>query len=115
MDALEGIPENEMFCEKCPLGKAKDQPMGKAIPDLGHKTTQLLGRVYTDTLGPLPVQAIGGYWFAMVFVDEALGGEWVYLLKSKKESLAVIRQFEADVADIGKVQIYRSDWGTEYT
>ena len=121
VDGMDGVSSaigshedgEEDFCEICVRGKAKNLPHGKSVPAY-KKAVVPLGRVFTDTKS-LPLPAIGGYWFTMIFVDEFTDGEWVYLMKSLKESLTVLKQFEADVSDIGKVGIYRSDNGTEYT
>ena len=117
LDAIEDYGNvDEIFCDKCPFGKAKDKPV-RSSPDASVQQAEKPGyRIYSDTC-QLPIPDLAGHRYVMIFVDERSDGEWSYLLHSLKEAPSIVRQFQADTRDIfpDGISIFRTDNGTEYT
>ena len=69
--------------------------------------------IYTDLWGPSPVLSNTGYSYYVTFVDAHTQFTWLYLLKSKSETLDLFKQFHTLVKTQFNlpVKAVQSDWG----
>jgi transposase InsO family protein len=81
-----------------------------------HTTKAILDYVHTNLWGDTPVTSIGGGKYLLIFIDDFSRKVWVYILKSKDETIACFRQWKAMVETQieRKVKYVRSDNGTEF-
>ena len=97
-------------CTNCILSKTTNSRNHE--PD--KRASQPLELVHSDLSGPVDPVALGGFQYAMNFVDDYSGAATVYLLKKKSDAVHALRKFLADSAPIGDVKKFRSDNGGEY-
>lgn len=101
-------------CENCALGK---QIRAKISKINSPPTAEKFGDViYSDVCGPITPLSLGGNSYFVSFVDDSTRASWVYLMKSKDETLDKFKEFRKEVKTQFKVNIMRlhSDRGGEY-
>ena len=79
-----------------------------------NKCTRILERVNCDLAGPIKPEALGGYRYAINFVDAYSGLTAVYFLRSKHETLKAVEKYMADMSPLGRIGTIRSDNGLEF-
>ena len=81
-----------------------------------HFSKCVFDLVHCDLWGPFSVPAIEGYKYFLTIVDDYSRCTWVYLLKSKSETQALIQQFSTMVETQfnAKIKCLRSDNGAEF-
>jgi hypothetical protein len=99
-------------CEQCALGKQVRHPFPVSTSE---KTTELLGLIHMDLMGPLP-RTGQGYRYVATFLDEASGFSVVVPLQRKSDvQEAVMETVVLLEKQTGcKVKIVRTDNGGEY-
>ena len=67
---------------------------------------EMLGRVFTDVMGPFRVESLSGFRFCIVFADQYTQFVFVDLLEAKSEALASLKKF---VFSVGTPEKLRQD------
>ncbi|GKB46004.1 retrovirus-related pol polyprotein from transposon TNT 1-94 [Tanacetum coccineum] len=94
-------------------GKSKKAShLPKLVPS-DHSKLELL---HMDLCGPMRVASINGKKYILVIVDDYSRYTWVYFLRSKDETLEIIKKFiaQAQLNYKAKVCKIRTDNGTEF-
>jgi hypothetical protein len=97
--AVEGMQvtpgdNNKDVCVPCAKQKAKRAPTPKTW---GTRATDPMDIVHMDILGPLHVESVDGYRYAVGFIDSYSRYATVYLVKTKDECFAKLQLYVADV------------------
>jgi len=97
------------FCSHCCIGKSHRLP---SSPSLTEYSTPF-ELIYTDLWGPSPFLSSTGYRYYVTSVDAHTRFTWLYLLKSKSETLDLFKQFHTLVKTQFNlpVKAVQSDWG----
>ncbi|GKC90919.1 retrovirus-related pol polyprotein from transposon TNT 1-94 [Tanacetum coccineum] len=97
-------------CERGKIKKASHQP--KVVP-CNHSKLELL---HMDLCGPTRVASINGNRYILVIVDDYSRFPWVYFLRTKDETLEIIKNFIARVQLKYNVKVckIRTDNGIEF-
>eukprot|EP00752_Nemacystus_decipiens_P015081 g13435.t1 len=101
-------------CSVCPLGKSAQQPHAKQAAYGVLRPFQL---VTVDTLGPFTPVALGGFKYAVKFVDQQTKWKEVVLTKDKTHAVDALELFnKGTVIPTGeRIHCIRADPGTEFT
>nr|GEY30789.1 copia protein [Tanacetum cinerariifolium] len=91
-DIVIGLPKlkyvKDQLCSSCELTKAKRSSFKtKAIPSLKRR----LNLLHMDLCGPMRVASINGKKYILVIVDDYLRYTWTLFLRSKDETLEVLK------------------------
>ena len=108
-----GLNSNKVVC--CDIFHfAKQKRL--SFPISTHVSHCLFDLVHFDLWGPFSVPTIEGYKYFLTIVDDYSRCTWVYLLKSKSETQALIEQFSNMIeTQFGaKIKCLRSDNGTKF-
>ena len=103
-------------CPGCAAGKAKCR-MFKSAGSRRTRSTQPIERIHSDLTGPMEVDSvIGGKCYACVFTCDNTSFAWVYLLKSKDQTLSTFKHFTLMIKKSTghKIKFFRSDRGGEF-
>jgi transposase InsO family protein len=78
--------------------------------------SNILELLYSDLHSPFPIQALGGYWYFSVTIDNKLRKIFVHLLRSKDEYEASFKQLKTSVENITgkKIKILHTNGGGEF-
>lgn len=104
-------PSSEM-CEPCIGAKQTRAPHTKPA----SRAERVLGRIFSDLHGPLPVEGRGGYKYWVTFIDDKSRYKAVYFLRKKSDTLQAFKEYKTLVEnqlDL-KIQCLRDDKGGEY-
>ena len=107
------LPANKTICyDICHFSKQKRL----SFPTSHHVSHCVFDLVHCDLWGAISIATIEGYKFFLTIMDEYSRCTWVYLLKSKSETLALIQQFSIMVETQfnAKIKCIRSDNGTKF-
>ena len=85
---LDNSPPPHETCQGCVAGKAKRQQF-KSSQTRRTQSSQPIERIHSDLMGPMEVTSIGGQCFICVFTCDYLSHAWVFLLKSKDQTLSM--------------------------
>nr|GEX57879.1 retrovirus-related Pol polyprotein from transposon TNT 1-94 [Tanacetum cinerariifolium] len=93
-DIMIGLPKlkyvKDQLCSSCELSKAKRSSFkSKAIPSSKGQ----LNLLYMDLCGPIRVASINGKKYILVIVDDYSRYTWTLFLRSKDETLEVLKEF----------------------
>ena len=55
--------------------------------------SDILDLVHTDVCGPISIQARGGYFYFITFIDDISRFEYVYLMKYKSEVFDKFKEY----------------------
>nr|GEY45330.1 retrovirus-related Pol polyprotein from transposon TNT 1-94 [Tanacetum cinerariifolium] len=93
-DIMIGLPKlkyvKDQLCSSCELSKAKRSSFkSKAVPSLKGR----LNLLYMDLCGPIRVASINGKKYILVIVDDYSRYTWTLFLRSKDETLEVLKEF----------------------
>ena len=113
----EGLPELEEELPTCAAfqyGKQTRLPFPK---NKAWRATQKLQLVHTDVGGPQKTPSLNDSKFYIAFIDDHTRMCWIYFMKFKSEVANIFWKFKAWVENQSKckMQVIRSDNGTEYT
>lgn len=101
-------------CSTCLLGKSAQQPHPKQATYGPLRPFQL---VYVDTLGPFTPTSLGGFKYAIKFVDQKTKWKEAVLMKDKTGSADALEVYNKETVIPTGERIYtlRGDRGTEFT
>ena len=99
-------------CESCLYGKMTKSPFTKK----DERSTECPVLIHSDVCGLMNVQAIGGFSYFIMFIDDHSRYGHVYLMKHKSEALERFKEFRSEVKKQSdkSIKILRSDQGGEY-
>ena len=102
-------------CPGCAAGKAKR----RIFKSSGSRTTRSshpIERIHSDLAGPMEVNSIAGHRYICVFTCDHTSFAWVYLLKSKDDTLDKFKHFVPMIEKQtgSKIKFFRSDRGGEF-
>ena len=99
-------------CEICPLAKQKKLP----FPISNSQSNKAFQLVHTDIWGPFSIPSYSGYRFFLTIVDDFTRFTWLFLMKTKTETQAILTNFLAYVHTHfnTNIQTLRSDNGQEF-
>ena len=105
-------PNKAACCDICHFAKQKRL----SFPNSSHVSHCLFDLVHCDLWGPFSVPTIEGYKYFLTIVDDHSRCTWVYLLKPKSETQALVEQFSnmVETQFAAKIKCLRSDNGTEF-
>ena len=114
---VEGLPELEEdfpACVACQYGKQTRLPFHK---NKSWRATQKLQLVHTDVGGPLKTPSLNGSKYYIAFIYDHTRMCWIYFMKYKTKVADIFFKFKAwiETQSGRKMQMLRSDNGTEYT
>ena len=99
----------DTFCKSCAVAKSRIADINRE-PTRDHDHPDVFHTVSMDIWGPMNVEAIGGYRFAIGMTDHTSGGRLVDLVKQKSEAPQVLTAFLRRIRSLGhKVKILRID------
>ena len=114
---VKDLPNLEVMppeCTACQYGKQKRLPFPK---NKAWRATQKLQLVHTDVGGPMKTPSLNGSKYYIAFIDDYSRMCWIYFMKFKSEVADIFMKFKAwvETQSESKMQVIRSDNGTEYT
>jgi hypothetical protein len=100
------------ICEICPLAKQKMLPFLLSK----NKSSRAFQLVHIDIWGPFYVSSYSSYRFFLTIVNDYTRFTWLFLMKSKSETRAILTNFLAYVHTHFNINIQtlRSDNGQEF-
>lgn len=110
---ITGVQEFKLRqCEACILGKHKKA----SYKTSSAKSTRVLEYVHADLWGPSRIETLGGARFFLSIIDDYSRKVWLYVLKTKDETLVKFREWCAEVENHTgqKVKCLRTDNGLEF-
>nr|GEZ02633.1 hypothetical protein [Tanacetum cinerariifolium] len=116
-DLVFGLPKfkyhKEHICPSCEQGKSKRASYPpKPVPN----SRQRLHLLYMNLCGPMRISSINGKRYVLVIVDDYSHYTWVHFLRSKDETLEVIKTFLKRITVLlqSPVIIIRTDNDTKF-
>ena len=120
--------KKEHFCDACASAKAilktpkiEFSSYRKQLLDKPMKKKRLLDvsmyfkEVNSDLVGPMQVSGIDGSRYAIHFTEARSRYRWLYTMKSKTQTLAKMKEFDADIESMGfNLKLLKTDNGGEY-
>jgi len=103
---------SEPDCLDCKIAKMKRSPHNRETP----KASELLEVIHSDIIGPIN-KSITGKRFILTIIDEFSRKSWIFLLKSKSETIDIIInmfKFLNNIFKENKIKYFKSDNGREY-
>ncbi|GJW62838.1 retrovirus-related pol polyprotein from transposon TNT 1-94 [Tanacetum coccineum] len=117
LDLVDGLPKfkygKDHLCSAYERGKSKKASHPPKLVPSDHSKLELL---HMDLCGPIRVDSINGKRYILVIMDDYSRYKWVYFLRSKDETLEIIKKFitQAQLNYKAKVCKIRTDNGTEF-
>lgn len=108
-DQLEKYPK-VFSCEVYSEVKHSSKP----FPDAKNNTASSLEVVVSDLTGPF-IPSLTGKKYLITFTDTYMRYMWTYAIKDKSETYELTCKWLQTVQAFGKVQVFRSDNGGEYS
>ncbi|GJX02156.1 putative ribonuclease H-like domain-containing protein [Tanacetum coccineum] len=105
--------EKDHLCSACERGKSEKASHPPKVVPSNHSNLELL---HMDLCGPMRVASINGKRYILVIVDDYSRFTWVYFLRTKDETLEIIKTFISrfQLNYNAKVHKTRTDNGTEF-
>ena len=99
------------FCNSCQLAKSHRLPFVNS----NSRALKPFELVHTDLWGPSTVNSTFSVRYFLLVIDDYSRYTWLYLLKTKDETLPLFIKFNAMVNTQfnSKIQTIQSDWGGE--
>ena len=109
---LDSPSSPDLICELYLSGKMHAHP----FPTTHTVTSRLLGLVYSDLHGPLPVQTHSGYKYWITFIDDRSRFKAAIPLRAKSEAFLAFKQYRAYALTKHSLEIggLQNDKGGEY-
>lgn len=106
-------PHTQIRCGDCQLGKSKHASHPSSTRE---RSTEILGRVHCDLMGPIQPPSMGGSRFILLLKDEYSGYHFVYFLTTKSHVRETLKKFfnEVSIKTQMRVKILRTDNGSEF-
>ncbi|GJT49941.1 retrovirus-related pol polyprotein from transposon TNT 1-94 [Tanacetum coccineum] len=117
LDLVDGLPKfkygKDHLCSACERGKSKKASHPPKLIPSDYSKLELL---HMDLCGPMRVASVNGKKYILVIVDDFSRFTWVYFLRSKDETPAIIKKFitQAQLNYKAKVCKIQTDNGTEF-
>ncbi|GJW56757.1 retrovirus-related pol polyprotein from transposon TNT 1-94 [Tanacetum coccineum] len=117
LDLVDGLPKfkygKDHLCSACERGKSKKASHPPKLVPSDHSKLELL---HMDLCGPMRVASINGKKYILVIVDDFSRYTWVYFLRSKDETLEIIKKFiaQSQLNYKAKVCKIHTENGTEF-
>ncbi|GKE63101.1 integrase, catalytic region, zinc finger, CCHC-type containing protein, partial [Tanacetum coccineum] len=96
LDLVDGLPKfkygKDHLCSACERGKSKKASHSPKLIPSDYSKLELL---HMDLCGPMRVASVNGKKYILVIVDDFSRFRWVYFLRSKDETLEIIKKFIA--------------------
>ena len=90
--SMEVEGEGSRSCSTCQKGKQTCS----VIPCVTEeRSSEVLGRVFSDLCGPMESPTLEGYWYFITFTDDFSRYTHIGFCKSKDEALAVFKAWKA--------------------
>ena len=82
----------------------------------GERSTKCLGMIHSDVCGLMNVQAIGGFPYFIMFINDHSWYGHIFLMKYKSEALKKFKEFiyEVEKQSRKSIKILQSNRGGEY-
>ncbi|GJY45023.1 retrovirus-related pol polyprotein from transposon TNT 1-94 [Tanacetum coccineum] len=116
-DIVTGLPKlkyvKDQLCSSCEMSKAKRSSFkSKAVPSSKGR----LNLLHMDLCGPMRVASINGKKYILVIVDDYSRYTWTLFLRSKDETLEVLKDFLTMIQRNPQAQVISvcTDKGTEF-
>ncbi|GJU69341.1 retrovirus-related pol polyprotein from transposon TNT 1-94 [Tanacetum coccineum] len=116
-DIVIGLPKlkyvKDQLCSSCKVSKAKRSSFKiKVVPSSKGR----LNLLHMDLCGPMRVASINGKKYILVIVDDCFRYTWTLFLRSKEETLEVLKDFLTMIQQNlqALVNSVRTDRGTEF-
>ncbi|WVZ15253.1 hypothetical protein V8G54_012819 [Vigna mungo] len=114
---VRGLPDIEVespTCIACQYGKQTRLPFPQ---NKTWRAIQNLQLIHTDVGGPMSTPSLNGSRYYIIFIDDMTRMCWIYFMKFKYEVADIFWKFKTLVENQSKckMQMIRSDNGTEYT
>ncbi|CAN1149827.1 Retrovirus-related Pol polyprotein from transposon TNT 1-94 [Linum perenne] len=115
---VRGLPKldskKEFFCDACVKGKHTRSSFKSKNNISSSRTLEL---IHMDLFGPANIMTLGGKYFCFVLVDDFSRYCWIYLLRTKDETLSKLKSFTKLIQNEldDKIKSIRSDNGGEFT
>jgi transposase InsO family protein len=108
------LEEELPACDVCQYGKQTRLPFPRKS---AWRATERLQLIHTDVGGPMRTPSLNGSKYYIVFIDDYTRMCWIYFMKFKSEVAHIFWKFKAwiETQSKCKLQVIRSDNGTEYT
>ena len=100
-------------CFGCAAGKQQRNPFSRIEK---KDTTKILELIHSDLMGPLKPQTLQGKSYVLTFIDDCSRRSWIYLLKSKDETLEKFKIWK-NMVENGtdrRMKVLRTDNGGEF-
>ncbi|GJY81366.1 retrovirus-related pol polyprotein from transposon TNT 1-94 [Tanacetum coccineum] len=116
-DIMKGLPKlkflKDQLCSSCEMGKAKRSSFKSLIVTRSKKRLDLL---HIDLCGPMRIETINGKKYIPVIVDDYSRYTWTLFLRSKDETLEVLKDILKMIQHKLQAQVItvRTDDGTEF-
>ncbi|GJX15154.1 retrovirus-related pol polyprotein from transposon TNT 1-94 [Tanacetum coccineum] len=117
LDLVDGLPKfkygKDHLCSAYERGKSKKAANPPKLVPSDYSKLELL---HMDLCGPMRVDSINGKKYILVIVDDFSRYTWVYFLRSKDETLEIIKKFitQAQLNYKAKFCKIRTNNGTEF-
>nr|KYP76422.1 Retrovirus-related Pol polyprotein from transposon TNT 1-94 [Cajanus cajan] len=97
----------------CQFGKQNRKSFSRTT----WRASKKLQLIHTDVAGPQRTPSLKGNLYYILFIDDFTRMCWIFFFKNKSEVAEIFWKFKAKVENEtgSKIQILRSDNGTEYT
>ena len=107
-NAPQTVGELDDVCNVCALAKITKTPIPRVAET---QAEERLERVFTDVMRPFRVEALSGFRFCLVFLDQYTKFVFVVFFKAKSEALASLKKF---VLSVGTPKKLRQDNAKEF-
>ena len=117
-----GVPKGLSKGGRCDICEVAKHTHHSFPRNAEHRAAKPLELVYTDVLGPVEDESLGGAKWAVMFTDEYSRYRRVYTMPSKAHTLEKLKEFEHDMEMLARgsriknlqIEGLRSDNGGEY-
>ena len=62
-----------------------------------ERADNLLDIIHIDVYGPMSIEAHGGYYYFLTFIDDLSRNGYIYLMKHKSETFEKFKEFQSEV------------------
>ncbi|WVZ66155.1 hypothetical protein U9M48_015421 [Paspalum notatum var. saurae] len=106
------VDKKKLVCDACELGKHTRSTYSAT----SLRSCEPFILIHSDVWGPCPVASVNGMKWFVTFIDCFTHMTWIYMIRHKSEVIKCFQDFHKMVGTQfdRKIQILRSDNGTEY-
>ena len=96
------IKATKGICKGCVIGK---HPEHKFDRGKANRDTSILGLIYSDIIGLIPITSINGSRYLLTFIDDFSRYTWVFFLKKKSEVCENFSELKALIKNASGLEI----------